>query len=206
MTPVNGPCGHLGLEQRHGVVVGVAGVDDQRQAGGAGGADVGAEARAPAGRAARGRRNSRGRSRRWRPPAGARASSTSGPGSSRPSLPASCGWTPTAQKTSGRRSARAMPTGQPPRLAAMWTMMLDAGRLGTRDHPGLVLGQARVVEVAMAVDDHAASGSTWRGNTPAGAGSAVPARRAPSGRARRSARVRLGHRQQVEQLGRGIAA
>ena len=52
MTPVNGPCRHLGLEQRHGVVVGVAGVDDQRQAGGARGRDVGAEAgRLPVARA-----------------------------------------------------------------------------------------------------------------------------------------------------------
>ena len=35
-----------------------------------------------------------------------------------------------------------------------------AGRLGPADHAGLVLGQARIVEMAVAVDDHAASGST----------------------------------------------
>ena len=57
-----------------------------------------------------------------RRPWDAPASATSGAGSSRPSLPASCGWTPTAHQTSGRRSASAMPTGQPARLAAMWTM------------------------------------------------------------------------------------
>ena len=44
MTPVNGPCSISDFDQVHGVVVGVAGVDDQRQAGAARGGDVGAEA------------------------------------------------------------------------------------------------------------------------------------------------------------------
>ena len=73
--------------------------------------------------------------------------------------------------------------------------MPTPGSLRPLDHAGLVLGEARIVEVAVAVDDHAASGSTWRGKMPAGAGSAVPAgkavpraakERSDSGTARRS--------------------
>ena len=144
----------------------------------------------PDGRAAKGRRNSRGRSRRWRRRGGGRPARAAVPGSSRPSLPASCGWMPTAQKISGRRSARAMPTGQPARLAAMWTMMRHAGGLRPLDHAGLVLGEARIVEVAVTVDDHAASGSTWRGKMPAGGGSAVPGGQGRCRGRRRSARLR----------------
>ena len=65
----------------------------------------------------------------------------------------------------------------------------DAGGLRPLDHAGLVLGEARIVEVAVAVDDHAASGSTWRGKTPAGGGRAVPARRSVAGGPRRCARA-----------------
>ena len=138
---------------------------------------------------------------------GCAASSTSGPGSSRPSLPASWGWMPTAQNTSGRRSASAMPTGQPARLARDVDHALDARRRGPRDHAGLVLGEARVVEVAVAVDDHAASGSMCRGNTPGRRrqhGPGAQARAAgPSAAKPRSVSA---HRQQIQQLGRRFAA
>ena len=102
----------------------------------------------------------------------------------------------------GARRARCRPASRA-RLAAMCTMRSTPALAGARDHAGLVLGQARVVEVAMAVDDHAASGSTWRGNTPAGAGSAVPARRAPPRPSAAKSRSVPRHGEQIEQLGRG---
>src|SRR5690606_29183044 len=52
----------------------------------------------------------------------------------------------------------------------------DPAGARTLQHSGLILGQPLVIQVAMAVGEpHAASLSSSRGNTPLGAGSAVPA-------------------------------
>src|SRR5690606_12392428 len=75
---------------------------------------------------------------------------------------------------------------------------LNTGGAGARRHVGLVLGEPGVVEMAMAVDQHAlrpqacraaASSVTMRGKMPWGAGSAAPAARRPASPTRLNARA-----------------
>ena len=154
-----GPLPHLGFQQRHGVVVGVAGVDDQRQAGRAGGRDVGAKARGlPVARgkvveiveAALADGDDAGVSgeleQRCRVVEALLA------GLVRVDADGAEHLGPALGQGDADGPARA--------LGGDVDHSADAGRLGPLDHPGLVLGEARVVEVAVAVDDHACTFGT----------------------------------------------
>ena len=102
------PLPHGALEDFGRVLLGFAGVDDQRQAGLARRVDMRLEALALRLRGRTCRNNNRARTRRSRSRADDRRPSTSAAAPRSGCASASCGWTPTLAQTSGSRSATAM--------------------------------------------------------------------------------------------------
>ena len=88
---------------------------------------------------------------------GMRAPSRPGSRSRRPGwMSASCGWMPTDAMTSLSRSAVAITASHSEARVEMLSIVDDAGGAGAGEHARLVLDQALVVEVAMAIDEHGA--------------------------------------------------
>jgi hypothetical protein len=152
------PLGHLLFQDGHRVVVGVAGVDDQRQPGLPRGVDVRPEARRlPAARRqiiemveaalADGDNPRMPRQLQER----GRIVETLLAGLVRVDAHRADDLGPALGEFDADRPAVA--------LRSDVDHEAHARRASAGDHPGLVLGEARVVEVAVAVDDHAASGS-----------------------------------------------
>ena len=105
---------------------------------------------------ANGRNNNRARSRRSRSPADARARSTRVAVSTSGWASASCGWMPTDAKTSLSRSAMPITSSHSEARVEMLSMAVTPAARARAEHALLVLDQALIVQVAMAIDEHAA--------------------------------------------------
>ena len=149
-----GPLPHFLGEDVVGVLLGVAGVDDQRQLRSRARRRCGSGSCRAAGRGRYGRNNNRARSPRSRSPWGAPPLATRVAVSTSGCTSASCGWIPTDAMTSVSRSAVAITASHSEARVEMLSILRNAGGAGAGEHPLLILDQAFVIEMAVAIDEH----------------------------------------------------
>ena len=131
--------------------IGVAAVDDERQAGRARRRGMRRGTTGPGARAGCARSRSRARSRRCRRLSGAAPARRDAAASTSGSAAASCGWIPTEHQMSGSASAMARTVANSPSLVPMVSIVPTPARLARAMISGALLGRGEI-EVAMAVD------------------------------------------------------